>query len=184
MAREPGGLVWRFERLPSRTLVLPRPLRSRFRRLPTRRRSREAAADQLHPSAPHCQADSSACNRILSQALRERNPALGAGFLAFHPVQGRRDSNPEPPVLETGALPVELRPSAHHSVSAPSGRPYTPDVPRRSRSPLGGLFLVLAAVFVVVAVLAAQAGGTALVIAVASAILALWMGEQAYRALR
>src|SRR2546423_11720268 len=25
--------------------------------------------------------------------------------------QGRRDSNPQPPVLETGALPVELRPS-------------------------------------------------------------------------
>ena len=24
--------------------------------------------------------------------------------------QGRRDSNPQPPVLETGALPVELRP--------------------------------------------------------------------------
>ena len=26
--------------------------------------------------------------------------------------QGRRDSNPQPPVLETGALPVELRPLA------------------------------------------------------------------------
>jgi hypothetical protein len=25
--------------------------------------------------------------------------------------QGRRDSNPQPPVLETGALPVELLPS-------------------------------------------------------------------------
>ena len=25
--------------------------------------------------------------------------------------QGRRDSNPQPPVLETGALPIELHPS-------------------------------------------------------------------------
>jgi hypothetical protein len=55
---------------------------------------------------------------------------------------------------------------------------------RRPRSPLGGLFLVLAAVFVAVAVLAAQAGGTAWVIAAASTVLALWMGEQALRALR
>jgi hypothetical protein len=57
-------------------------------------------------------------------------------------------------------------------------------VPRRPRSPLGGLFLALAAVFVAVAVLAGLAGGTAWVIAVASGILALWMGEQALRALR
>ena len=34
--------------------------------------------------------------------LRERTPR------PFQ--QGRRDSNPQPPVLETGALPVELRP--------------------------------------------------------------------------
>jgi hypothetical protein len=57
-------------------------------------------------------------------------------------------------------------------------------VVRRRRSPLGGLFLVLAAVFVTVAVLAAQAGGTAWVVAAASAVLALWMGEQAFRTLR
>lgn len=30
----------------------------------------------------------------------------------FHDSHGRRDSNPQPPVLETGALPVELRPLA------------------------------------------------------------------------
>jgi hypothetical protein len=57
-------------------------------------------------------------------------------------------------------------------------------VPRRRRSPLGGLFLILAAAFVAVAVLAALAGGTAWVIAAASGVLALWMGEQAFRALR
>lgn len=27
------------------------------------------------------------------------------------PMHGRRESNPQPPVLETGALPIELRPS-------------------------------------------------------------------------
>src|SRR3954453_12199068 len=40
-------------------------------------------------------------------------PSGGSVFLA-HPVrgaaQGRRDLNPQPPVLETGALPIELLP--------------------------------------------------------------------------
>ena len=31
--------------------------------------------------------------------------------------QGRRDSNPQPPVLETGALPIELRTSGRRSAS-------------------------------------------------------------------
>ena len=31
--------------------------------------------------------------------------------LHFACLQGRRDSNPQPPVLETGALPIELLPS-------------------------------------------------------------------------
>ena len=35
-------------------------------------------------------------------------------------LQGRRDSNPQPPVLETGALPVELRPFA---TTRSDGRP-------------------------------------------------------------
>ncbi|HEY7196254.1 MAG TPA: hypothetical protein VH306_03635 [Gaiellaceae bacterium] len=52
------------------------------------------------------------------------------------------------------------------------------------RSPLGALFLVLAALFVSVAVFAGRAGGTAWVVAVASGVLALWMCEQAFRALR
>jgi hypothetical protein len=38
--------------------------------------------------------------------LREPVPDSGTR------LQGRRDSNPQPPVLETGALPVELRPLA------------------------------------------------------------------------
>src|SRR5690349_15517604 len=39
-------------------------------------------------------------------------PALGAVSEGNPRSQGRQDSNLQPPVLETGALPVELRPSA------------------------------------------------------------------------
>ena len=38
-------------------------------------------------------------------------------------VQARRDSNPQPPVLETGALPVELRTPAHTTGHPPAGEP-------------------------------------------------------------
>ena len=55
---------------------------------------------------------------------------------------------------------------------------------RQRRSPLGVLFLLLSALFVAVAVLAGRAGGTAWVIAVAAAALALWMVEQAWGAIR
>ena len=54
----------------------------------------------------------------------------------------------------------------------------------RGRSPLGGLFLLIAAGFAGVAVAAALAGGAAWVIAGAAALLAVWMGELALRALR
>jgi hypothetical protein len=37
--------------------------------------------------------------------------------------QGRQDSNLQPPVLETGALPIELRPWAPRIVALPSGHP-------------------------------------------------------------
>jgi hypothetical protein len=39
--------------------------------------------------------------------------------------QGRRDSNPQPPVLETGALPVELLPSVG-CLGFPSGKRFFP----------------------------------------------------------
>ncbi|MDQ4020022.1 MAG: hypothetical protein M3188_09390 [Actinomycetota bacterium] len=55
---------------------------------------------------------------------------------------------------------------------------------RGSRPSLGVLFSLLAAGFLVIAVAAALAGGTAWVIAVASAALALWMGDLAVRAFR
>ena len=52
--------------------------------------------------------------------------------------QARRDSNPQPPVLETGALPVELRTSdIHRSILRPSysgqGRNRTTDTTIFSR---------------------------------------------------
>jgi hypothetical protein len=99
-------------------------------------------------------------------------PSYPGQALGTERTQGRQDSNLEPPVLETGALPVELRPSA--------GRHCT-GVRRR---PLGALFLVLAAGFAGVAVYAALAGGAAWVVAVAAAVLAVWMGESALKMLR
>jgi hypothetical protein len=90
-------------------------------------------------------------------------------------VQGRQDSNLQPPVLETGALPVELRPSAFRRPA------HDTEVPRRS---LGALFALLSVGFLAIGVYAAFAGGSAWVIAVACAALGAWMGELAYRALR
>ena len=55
---------------------------------------------------------------------------------------------------------------------------------RGSRPSLGALFLLIAAGFVGIAVAAALAGGGAWVIAVASGLLAAWMGEMAFRAFR
>jgi hypothetical protein len=55
---------------------------------------------------------------------------------------------------------------------------------RPSRPSLGVLFGLIAAGFAAIALYAALAGGTAWVVAVAAALLALWMGEQAVRAFR
>ena len=94
--------------------------------------------------------------------------------------QGRQDSNLQPPVLETGALPVELRPwVAQPSVATP-GR-YPPRVHRRA---LGLLFTALAAGLGLIAVFSALAGGRALVVALAAVVLAVWMGDLARRVLR
>ena len=49
---------------------------------------------------------------------------------------------------------------------------------------MGVLFSLIALGFAGVAVAAALAGGLAWVIAVASALLSAWMGEQAFRAFR
>jgi hypothetical protein len=56
--------------------------------------------------------------RIVSRAWRRRaRPVRGsqppelAPKPDFDGKQGRQDSNLQPPVLETGALPIELRPS-------------------------------------------------------------------------
>ena len=84
-------------------------------------------------------------------------------------IQGRQDSNLEPPVLETGALPIELRPSA---------RGHCTGVRRR---PLAALFAVLAVSFVLVGLYAADSGGAAWVIAFAAVFLGVWMGELAYK---
>ena len=90
-------------------------------------------------------------------------------------LQGRQDSNLQPPVLETGALPVELRPSAFRRPAHDTG------VRRRS---LGALFAALSVGFLAIGVYAAAQGGSAWVIALACAALAAWMGELSYRAFR
>jgi hypothetical protein len=87
-------------------------------------------------------------------------------------LQGRQDSNLEPPVLETGALPVELRPSATRHCTGVR------------RKPLGALFAVLAIGFILVGLYAADAGGAAWVIAAAAVFIGVWMGELAYKQLR
>ena len=55
---------------------------------------------------------------------------------------------------------------------------------RGNRPSVGALFLLLAVSFAGIAFAAGSAGGGAWVIAIASGVLALWMGELAFRALR
>jgi len=57
-------------------------------------------------------------------------------------------------------------------------------VARTKRPALGGLFALIAVGFAGIAIAAAMAGGGAWVIAAASALLALWMGEMAWRVFR
>jgi hypothetical protein len=87
--------------------------------------------------------------------------------------------------LETGALPIELQPSARVIVLAAPARPSRLHAVARGKRPsLGALFLLLALSFGGLAYAAATAGGQAWVIAVASGVLALWMAELAFRTLR
>ena len=55
---------------------------------------------------------------------------------------------------------------------------------RGRRPSLGVLFVLLAVGFAGIAFAAARAGGAAWVVAVAAALVAAWLGEQAFRALR
>jgi hypothetical protein len=54
---------------------------------------------------------------------KEAQPGSRCGDAAWVGRQGRQDSNLQPPVLETGALPVELRPSAATMIPACDGAP-------------------------------------------------------------
>ena len=55
---------------------------------------------------------------------------------------------------------------------------------RGKRPSIGALFILLAAGFAGMAVYAATTGGTAWVIALAAGVLALWLAELAFKALR
>ena len=92
--------------------------------------------------------------------------------------QGRRDSNPRPTVLETAALPAELRPSASPGSVTRRVR-HDPGVGRYGM-PL--LFSALTAVFAVIAV--SSAIHHQWVIAVAAVAIGGWMSTFAWAALR
>ena len=67
-------------------------------------------------------------------AVRGRRPGplddSGVDLFPAFPQQGRRDSNPQPPVLETGALPIELLP---YTLLSGQGGSRTPDTAIFSR---------------------------------------------------
>jgi len=88
--------------------------------------------------------------------------------------------NLQPPVLETGALPIELRPWVAEANGTAGSEWHHHGVQRRL---LGILFALLAAGLGVIAVFSAREGGGAWVIALAAAALALWLGDLARRAL-
>ena len=82
--------------------------------------------------------------------------------------------------LETGALPVELRPWVAGANGTAASEWQHPGMQRRL---LGLLFAVLAAGLGLIAVFSALEGGGAWVIALAAVALALWMGDLARRTL-
>jgi hypothetical protein len=107
----------------------------------------------------------------------------------FNGQQGRQDSNLQPPVLETGALPVELRPLAVRGCDCTRvlSASFISLRPPGQRRALGALFLVLALMLAGIATAAADAArheARLLVIAFAAGALALWLGLLAVRALR
>jgi predicted lipid-binding transport protein (Tim44 family) len=88
--------------------------------------------------------------------------------------------NLQPPVLETGALPIELRPWVAEANGTAASEWQHPGVQRRL---LGLLFAVLAVGLGLIAFFSALEGGGAWVIALAAAALAFWLGDLARRAL-
>jgi hypothetical protein len=101
---------------------------------------------------------------------------------AGDPQQGRRDSNPRPTVLETAALPTELRPCEwSKDCSREVFRPLN------QRRALGALFALLAVGFLGIAFAAAYGARRELAgwaIALAALALAAWLGSMAFRAFR
>ena len=97
-----------------------------------------------------------------------------------HTLQGRQDSNLQPPVLETGALPIELLPSAAALYPGPFSRLALVAAPRRR--PLGALFALLTLLFAGLTAYAAIDGQW--IIAVAAGVLGAWMADLTFRAVR
>ena len=94
---------------------------------------RSATAGALRASgrawACRCPASPS-CAWSVGSSPRRRRPQVSS-VSGRRSLQGRRDSNPQPPVLETGALPIELLPSGR-------GRAGAQDSPRPTRVPGAG----------------------------------------------
>ena len=99
--------------------------------------------------------------------------------------QGRRDSNPRPTVLETAALPTELRPWATPIVAPCLARHRR--LAHVQRRALGVLFCTIAVALVAVAVAALVGAGREArgwIVAVAALAIAAWLGSVGLSALR
>jgi hypothetical protein len=72
---------------------------------------------QLRASRATRRAVSGGLERMKRRRVGEPVSPARRRFLALGAMQGRRDSNPRPTVLETAALPTELRPWAEMIVA-------------------------------------------------------------------
>ena len=99
----------------------------------------------------------------------------------MEPKQGRQDSNLQPPVLETGALPIELLPSARAALYRPTRALDSPSWPLpRRRSARRPLRAARRACFGGVAAYAAIGRASGSSRSPRPRCSALWMGELAY----